>query len=63
MNETEIRERLVDLAADAPQGFTAPPRLLHRARRRVALVVASSVIIAVAIVFGGIAGEIGRAHV
>jgi Tol biopolymer transport system component len=56
MNETEIRERLLDLAADAPQGFRAPPRLLRRARRRVAVVVATSAAIAIAIVFGGIAG-------
>jgi dipeptidyl aminopeptidase/acylaminoacyl peptidase len=56
MNDTEIRERLLDLAADAPQGFMAPPRLLRRARRRVTLVVVSSAMIALAIVFGGVVG-------
>ena len=56
MNETEIRERLLDLAAAAPEGFPAPPQLLRRARRRIALTVASSVAIAVAVVAGGIAG-------
>jgi hypothetical protein len=56
MNETEIRERLLDLAAAAPEGFPAPPQLLRRARRRIALTVASSVAIALAVVSGGIAG-------
>jgi Tol biopolymer transport system component len=56
MNDTEIRERLLDLAAEAPQGFAAPPQLLRRARRRVALVVTSSAMIVLAIVVGGIAG-------
>jgi hypothetical protein len=56
MNETEIRERLLNLAADAPEGFSAPPRLLRRARRRIALTVASSVAVALAVVAGGIAG-------
>lgn len=56
MNETEIRERLLNLAADAPEGFSAPPQLLRRARRRIALTVASSVAVALAVVAGGIAG-------
>ena len=56
MNETEIRERLLDLAADAPQGLTAPPQLLRRARRRRALTLASSAVIVLALVAGGIAG-------
>jgi Tol biopolymer transport system component len=56
MNETEIRERLLNLAADAPDGFSAPPQLLRRARRRIALTLASSVVIALAVVAGGIAG-------
>jgi hypothetical protein len=56
MNETEIRERLVDLAADAPTGLTAPPELLHRARRRVVLTLASSVAVALILVGAGIAG-------
>jgi dipeptidyl aminopeptidase/acylaminoacyl peptidase len=56
MNETEIRDRLVDLAADAPKGFTAPPQLLRRARRRVVLTLASSVVIALVLFGAGIAG-------
>jgi len=56
MSETEIRERLKDLAADAPQGFTAPPSLLRRTRRRVVLTLAAFAMVALAIVFGGIAG-------
>jgi Tol biopolymer transport system component len=56
MNETEIRELLNDLGTEAPKGFTAPPRLLHRARRRVVLMLASSVAIAFVLVGGGIAG-------
>jgi dipeptidyl aminopeptidase/acylaminoacyl peptidase len=55
MNETQIRERLLNLAADAPEGFSAPPRLLRRARRRIVLTVASSVAVALAVVAGGIA--------
>jgi hypothetical protein len=56
MNDTEIRERLLDLAAEAPQGFAAPPPLLRRARRRVALVATSSAMIILALIAGGIAG-------
>jgi Tol biopolymer transport system component len=56
MNETEIRVRLFELAADAPQGLTAPPQLLRRARRRTTLTLVSSAVIAVALVAGGIAG-------
>ena len=56
MNETEIREQLFDLAADAPRGFTAPPQLLGRARRRVVLTLASSVAFALVLVGVGIAG-------
>ena len=43
-------------AADAPKGLTVPPRLLRRARRRVALVLASWAVIALVLVAGGIAG-------
>jgi TolB protein len=56
MNETEIREQLLDLAADAPKGSTAPPQLLHRARRRVVLTLATSIAVALILVGAGIAG-------
>jgi hypothetical protein len=56
MNETEIRERLAELAADAPKAVAAPPRLLDRARRRVVLTLASSVAIALVVVGVAIAG-------
>jgi Tol biopolymer transport system component len=56
MNETELRERLFDLAVDAPVGSVAPPQLLRRARRRIVFVIASSVAIATAIAGAGLAG-------
>jgi WD40 repeat protein len=56
MNETEIRERLFDLADDAPEGFTAPPQLLRRARRRAVVTLTSSALVVIALIAGGIAG-------
>ncbi|HZA26727.1 MAG TPA: hypothetical protein VE915_03630, partial [Actinomycetota bacterium] len=56
MNEPEIRQRLFDLADDAPIGVTMPPQLLRRARRRAALTLASSAAIVLALVAGGIFG-------
>ncbi len=56
MNETEIRNRLQDLAQDAPKGLMAPPRLLRRARGRIAFTVASSLVILLGLVIVGIAG-------
>ncbi len=56
MNEPEIRQRLFDLAGDAPKGVTMPPQLLRRARRRAALTLASSAAIVLALVAGGISG-------
>jgi hypothetical protein len=56
MNEPEIRQRLIDLADDAPKGVTMPPQLLRRARRRAALTLASSAAIVLALVAGAIAG-------
>ena len=56
MNEPEIRQRLFDLADDAPKGVTMPPQLLRRVRRRAALTLASSAAIVLALVAGGIFG-------
>lgn len=56
MNETEIRERLFDLADDAPEGLTAPPQLLRRARRRAAVTLTSSALVVITLIAGGIAG-------
>jgi hypothetical protein len=54
MNEPELREGLLDLASEAPQVGTIPRALVRRAHRRVALTVASSVVVAVVLVAGGI---------
>jgi hypothetical protein len=54
MNETKLRERLFDLAADAPRATTMPPRLARRARRRIALTVISSIALVAVLVAGGI---------
>jgi hypothetical protein len=56
MNETELRERLLDLAGDAPSRPVAPARLLRRARRRVVLTIAASVAVAILVLAAGIAG-------
>jgi Tol biopolymer transport system component len=56
MNEPEIRQRLFDLADNAPKGATVPPQLLRGARRRAALTLASSAAIVLALVAGGIFG-------
>ena len=56
MNETEIRERLFDLAAGAPERLTVPPELLRLVRRRVGITLASLAVFVLALGFGGIAG-------
>jgi hypothetical protein len=56
MNETELRERLLDLADDSPSRPVAPPRLLRRARRRAILTIATSVAVAILVLAAGIAG-------
>jgi Tol biopolymer transport system component len=56
MNDSEIQERLVDLANEAPKGVTAPAALLHRARRRAGLAIVSSIAVVVALIAGGIVG-------
>lgn len=52
MNETALRERLFDLATDAPAGFVPPPDLLRRARRRVLLTFTSLAAVAVLLTVG-----------
>jgi hypothetical protein len=59
MNETKLRERLLDLATDAPKAFTMPPALARRARRRIALTIISSVVLVAALLAGGIVGVRG----
>ncbi len=59
MNETKLHQRLLDLAADAPKAFTMTPALAHRAQRRIALTVISSVVVVAALVTGGIVGVRG----
>ncbi len=56
MNETALRERLFDLATDAPAGFIPPPDLLRRARRRVLLTFTSMAVVAVLLTVGAAAG-------
>ncbi len=57
MNETEIRNRLQDLADEAPRGgLLPPPHLVRRAWRRVVLTLASTLIIVLAALAGGILG-------
>jgi Tol biopolymer transport system component len=56
MNETDLRERLFDLAVDAPSSPTAPHELLRRARRRIVFVITSSVVIAALIAGAGLVG-------
>jgi WD40-like Beta Propeller Repeat len=56
MNETQLRERLLDLAEAAPTGRPAPVDLIRRARRRVVLTVASAVLAAMLLIGIGIAG-------
>lgn len=56
MNETQIRERLHAVAADAPAPTTVPWTVLRRARARVALTVAASAAIVVAVIAGGAVG-------
>lgn len=56
MNEMQIRERLHDVAADAPAPATVPPTLLRRARARVALTLAASAATVVALIVGSAVG-------
>ena len=53
MNDTELRDRLRDLAGDAPRSFSMSPALGRRARRRVAITIVSSMLL-VAAVFAGV---------
>ncbi len=50
--ETRIRERLNDLAEDAPAGRTVPPVVLRRARRRVGLTIVVGAVALAAAAFG-----------
>jgi len=54
--ETRVRERLNDLAGEAPKPSAPPTIVLHRARRRIAATAATLVIAAVVVVSGGIIG-------
>jgi dipeptidyl aminopeptidase/acylaminoacyl peptidase len=54
--ETRIRERLHDLATEAPSGIGVPPPVLRRARLRVGLTVATSAVVLVAVAVGAVAG-------
>jgi Tol biopolymer transport system component len=56
MNEMQIRERLHDVAANAPAPATVPSTLLRRARARVALTMAASAAIVVALIAGSAIG-------
>jgi hypothetical protein len=52
MNESEIRNRLLDVTKDAPGGSALRSQVLRRARRRVALTIGATVITIVALVLG-----------
>jgi hypothetical protein len=54
MNEMDLRERLRDVAADAPKGVTMPPSVARRARRRTALTIGSSVLLGLSLVSVGL---------
>ncbi|HEX2032053.1 MAG TPA: hypothetical protein VHL78_11740 [Actinomycetota bacterium] len=56
MNETQIRDRLHAVAADAPAPTTVPRTVLRRARARVALTVGASLAIVVAVISGSAVG-------
>lgn len=56
MNETRLRDRLIDLATEAPESFVVPAELLRRVHRRTAFVRAASMAAVVALVVGGIFG-------
>lgn len=50
--DTEIRERLTDLATDVPTSVPVPPRLVGRARRRIALNVVGASLVAAIVALG-----------
>jgi hypothetical protein len=56
MSDTRLRDRLLDLAEDAPKSFDMPPTLVHRARQRFVRTVASATTIIVILVAGGTVG-------
>jgi hypothetical protein len=56
VNETQLRDRLQELAGDAPRPLSMPSALGRRARRRVVITVVSSVLMVGAIFMGGVVG-------
>jgi hypothetical protein len=56
MNDTEIRERLVDLADAAPKGSIVPPTLVPRARRRAIVTIVLTAVVVLSLVISGIEG-------
>jgi len=56
VNESQLRDRLQDLAGDAPRPFSMPPVLRRRGRRRAVITIASSVVLVGAIFAGGVVG-------
>jgi Tol biopolymer transport system component len=54
MNESEIRNRLLDLAEDAPGGSGLRSHAVRRARRRVALTIGAAVVAVVALALGSV---------
>jgi hypothetical protein len=54
--EPKIRERLNDLATEAPKGLEVPRTLVRRARRRMALTVAASACAVAIVAVGAFAG-------
>jgi Tol biopolymer transport system component len=54
--EQLIRDRLADLALDAPAHLSVPPDLASRSHRRAAKVVAIAALVMVVIVFGAVTG-------
>ena len=56
--DSRFRERLQDLASDAPRGEVLPPTLVSRARRRIALTM-TVVLVSVAIAVGTVVGVRG----
>src|SRR5437867_4964335 len=55
--ETGIRERLHDLATEAPKGLEVPRTLVRRAHRRMALTVAASAFAVAIVAAGAFAGS------
>jgi dipeptidyl aminopeptidase/acylaminoacyl peptidase len=54
MNESEIRNRLLDLAEDAPGGSGLRSHAVRRARHRVALTIGAAVVAVVALALGSV---------